>query len=447
MTNNYLNLNNSTFSVTEISFSIKNLVEQNYGRIKVKGEISKPSFPSSGHIYFNLKDENSVISAVIWRYNSKNVKINVEEGLEVICSGKISTFSGQSKYQLIVDSVDISGEGTLLKLFEERKKKFFYLGYFEKNLKKKLPFLPRSIAVITSSSGSVLKDIINRISNRFPLKIYLFSVSVQGAKSAQEVSNAIKKINELKSKKKFFDIDVIIIARGGGSVEDLWGFNEESVIIATYESKIPIISAIGHETDTTLLDYVSDFRASTPSAAAEICVPLIVDLKSSVYKLNSRKYIGYYNYYENLKNNLSSKRLSKPKAVLNYKQQKLDFSIKNLNYFLKAKINEYLNNLVFTTSSLSPPVVLLKDHQNNLQILKLKFLNSFNLLFENKLEKFNTKLQLLKANSYQKTLEKGFVIMLGQKNNVIRGIDDININEEAKVKFIDGIAKVKILEK
>ena len=218
MPNNYFDLSNSIFSVTEISSSIKKLVEESYSFVKIKGEISKPSFPSSGHIYFNLKDENAILSAVIWRYNLSKIKINLEEGLEIICSGKITTFSGQSKYQIIIDSIEISGEGALLKLFEERKKKYLKLGYFDNEKKQKLPFLPRSIAVVTSSSGAVINDIINRISNRFPLKIYLFSVSVQGINSAKEVSNAINKINQLKFEKILSDIDVII----GLSMEDIF---------------------------------------------------------------------------------------------------------------------------------------------------------------------------------------------------------------------------------
>ena len=294
------NLNNSVFSVSDISDSIKKLVEQNFSSIKIKGEISKPSFPVSGHIYFNLKDENSIISAVIWRYNSTKININLEEGLEIICTGKLTTFSGQSKYQIIVESIEISGEGALLKLFEERKRKFLKLGYFENNQKQRLPFLPRSLAIITSKSGAVIQDMINRVLDRFPLKIYLFSVSVQGINSCNEISNAIKKINKLKSDKILHDIDIIIIARGGGSVEDLWGFNEENVIISTFESKIPIISAIGHETDVTLIDYVADLRAPTPSAAIELCLPVAKELKRKIFELNARRYVAYQNNLEKI---------------------------------------------------------------------------------------------------------------------------------------------------
>ena len=209
--------------MSDISDSIKKLVEQNFSSIKIKGEISKPSFPASGHIYFNLKDENAIISAVIWRYNSSKININLEEGLEIICIGKLTTFSGQSKYQIIVETIEISGEGALLKLFEDRKRKYLKLGYFENDQKQKLPFLPRSIDIITSRTGAVIQDMINRIIDRFPLKIYLFSVSVQGVNSSHEVSNAIKKVNKLKLEKTLSDIDIIIVARGGGVLKIFGG--------------------------------------------------------------------------------------------------------------------------------------------------------------------------------------------------------------------------------
>ena len=292
VTNKNFNIYRKVYSVSEFSNSIKYLVEQNFHNISIKGEISKPSFPASGHIYFNLKDTNSVLAGVIWRYNTQKIKINVEEGIEVICTGKITTFSGQSKYQIIIERIEYSGEGEFLKIYEKRKKKFFELGYFDKNLKKKIPLIPRAIAIITSETGSVIQDIIQRISDRFPLQLYIYPVSVQGDESANQISNALEIINKLKFNKKYFNIDLIIVARGGGSVEDLWSFNEENVVKSAHKSNIPIISAIGHETDMTLLDFVADIRAPTPSAAAEISVPLKKDLIIKLHDLSQRKFIS-----------------------------------------------------------------------------------------------------------------------------------------------------------
>ena len=436
------NLNNSVFSLSDISDSIKKLVEQNFSSIKIKGEISKPSFPASGHIYFNLKDKNSIISAVIWRYNSSKININLEEGLEIICTGKITTFSGQSKYQIIVESIEISGEGALLKLFEERKRKFLKLGYFENNQKQRLPFLPRSLAIITSKSGAVIQDMINRVLDRFPLKIYLFSVSVQGINSSYEISNAIKKINKLKSEKILQDVDIIIIARGGGSVEDLWGFNEENVIISTFESKIPIISAIGHETDVTLIDYVADLRAPTPSSAIELCLPVAKELKRKIFELNSRRYVAYQNNLENLKNLLSKMKLSRPKDLLNHKIQNYDFILMNMSNLMNKKIKD-IENIFYTNSNLlKPPFILINNLENKFNLLILKFFNSFKKIIDSKKLKLITTLKLMEANSFQKTLEKGFAIVLDNENNILKKYDDAKGYQEGKVQFIDGIRKI-----
>ena len=436
------NLNNSIFSVSEISVSIKRIVEQNFSSIKIKGEISKPSFPASGHIYFNLKDENSIISAVIWRYNSTKININLEEGLEVICTGKLTTFAGQSKYQIIVESVEISGEGALLKLFEERKRKFLKLGYFEDNQKQKLPFLPRAIAIITSRSGAVIQDMINRITDRFPLQIYLFSVSVQGVSSSYEVSNAIKKVNKLKSEKILPNVDAIIIARGGGSVEDLWGFNEENVIIATFESKIPVISAIGHETDITLIDYVADLRAPTPSAAIELCIPVAKELKRKIFELNSRKYVAYLNNLKNLKNLLSTMKLSRPIDLLNHKIQSYDFVLINLSRLMSKIIQDFENKLDSNSSLLKPPIILINDLEHQFNLLILKFINSFKKMMDNKELKLNTTSKLMEANSFQKTLKKGFAIILDNENNLIKKYTDVRGKQEGKVQFIDGTREI-----
>ena len=436
------NLNNSIFSVSDISNSIKRLVEQNFSSIKIKGEISKPSFPASGHIYFNLKDENSVISAVIWRYNSSKININLEEGLEIICEGKLTTFSGQSKYQIIVESIEISGEGALLKLFEERKRKFLKLGYFENDQKQKLPFLPRSIAIITSRTGAVIQDMINRIIDRFPLKIYLFSVSVQGVNSSHEVSNAIKKVNKLKLEKTLSDIDIIIVARGGGNVEDLWGFNEENVIVATFESKIPIVSAIGHETDITLIDYVADLRAPTPSAAIELCIPVAKELKRKIFELNSRQYVAYQNNLENLKNLLSTMKLSRPKDLLNHKRQSYDFVLMNLSHLMNKKVQDIDNALYRNSNQIKPPISLINNLEHKFNVLLLKFLNSFKKIIDNKEINLISTLKLMEANSFQKTLEKGFAIVLDNEDNLIKKISDVKDKQEAKVQFIDGIKEI-----
>ena len=265
--------NTLELSVSELSESIKGLIENNFEYVRVRGEIGRVSKPASGHIYFDLKDSDSVISGIIWKGNALKLDIRPEEGLEVICTGKVTTYKGQSKYQIIVDKVEAAGIGALMALLEKRKKILEAEGLFSDRYKKAIPYLPKTIGVITSPSGAVIRDIIHRLQERFPLHVIVWPVRVQGETCPEEVVDAIEGFH-LVDQSNISRPDVIIIARGGGSLEDLWGFNDESVARAVFNSKIPIISAIGHETDNTLIDLVSDLRAPTPTAAAEKAVPV-----------------------------------------------------------------------------------------------------------------------------------------------------------------------------
>lgn len=267
-------INEPEFSVSEISNAIKRLIEEEFSYVRIRGEIGRVSLPRSGHVYLDLKDEKSVIAGVIWKGVADKLMTKPEEGMEVIARGRVTTFGGQSKYQIIIDDLRPAGVGALMAMLEKRKKQFQAEGIFNQEHKKPLPFLPEIIGVITSPSGAVIKDILHRLSDRFPRKVTLWPVSVQGDNCAREVSRAIDGFNSLIVQNPLIAPDLIIVARGGGSIEDLWGFNEELVVRSAFKSTIPLISAIGHETDTTLLDYVADVRAPTPSAAAEMAVPV-----------------------------------------------------------------------------------------------------------------------------------------------------------------------------
>ena len=267
-------INEPEFSVSEISNAIKRLIEEEFSYVRIRGEIGRVSLPKSGHVYLDLKDEKSVIAGVIWKGVADKLMTKPEEGMEVIARGRVTTFGGQSKYQIIIDDLRPAGVGALMAMLEKRKKQFQAEGIFNQEHKKPLPFLPEIIGVITSPSGAVIKDILHRLSDRFPRKVTLWPVAVQGDNCAREVSRAIDGFNSLTVQNPLIAPDLIIVARGGGSIEDLWGFNEELVVRSAFKSTIPLISAIGHETDTTLLDYVADVRAPTPSAAAEMAVPV-----------------------------------------------------------------------------------------------------------------------------------------------------------------------------
>lgn len=267
-------LNSPEFTVTELSGAIKRVIEGEFGHVRIKGEVGRVSRPRSGHIYLDLKDDRAVISGVIWKGVAARLQTQPEEGMEVVATGRVTTFGGQSKYQIVIEDIKPAGMGALMALLEKRKKMLEGEGLFDPAHKRPLPYLPEVIGVITSPSGAVIRDILHRLRDRFPRKVLIWPVAVQGEKCAPEVTRAIKGFNAMTPGGPLPRPDLLIVARGGGSVEDLWGFNEESVARAAAGSDIPLISAVGHETDTTLIDFVSDKRAPTPTAAAELAVPV-----------------------------------------------------------------------------------------------------------------------------------------------------------------------------
>ena len=281
--------NTPEFSVSELSGSIRRTMEDAFGNVRVRGEISGWRGPhSSGHGYFALKDERARIDAVIWKGALSRLRHRPEEGLEVIATGKVSTFAGSSKYQLIIDNLEPAGTGALMALLEERRRRLAAEGLFDDARKQLLPFLPMVIGVVTSPTGAVIRDILHRIEDRFPVHVIVWPVRVQGETSAEEVTRAVNGFNALSSDGPIRRPDLLIVARGGGSLEDLWSFNEEAVVRAVAASEIPVISAVGHETDWTLIDHAADQRAPTPTGAAEMAVPVKADLIAAVASLDAR---------------------------------------------------------------------------------------------------------------------------------------------------------------
>ncbi|MBW9052080.1 exodeoxyribonuclease VII large subunit [Rhizobium mesosinicum] len=281
--------NLAEYSVSELSGSIKRTVETAFDQIRVRGEISGYRGPhSSGHAYFSLKDDRARIDAVIWKGTFSRLKFRPEEGMEVIATGKVTTFPGSSKYQIVIETLEPAGAGALMALIEERKRRLGAEGLFDAARKKRLPFMPKVIGVVTSPTGAVIRDILHRISDRFPVHVIVWPVKVQGEGSGEEVANAINGFNALEPGGGIPRPDVLIVARGGGSLEDLWSFNDEIVVRAAANSRIPLISAVGHETDWTLIDYAADVRAPTPTGAAEMAVPVKAELEAQVAGLTAR---------------------------------------------------------------------------------------------------------------------------------------------------------------
>src|SRR6476661_4228591 len=283
-------INAPEFTVSELSSALRRTVEDAYGHVRVRGEISGFRGPhSSGHCYFALKDDGAKIEAVIWKSAHYRMRFKPQEGLEVIATGKLTTYPGSSKYQIVIEALEPAGAGALMALMEERKKKLAAEGLFDAGRKQLLPWLPEVIGVVTSPTGAVIRDILHRLEDRFPRHVLVWPVKVQGEGSAEQVAAAIRGFNALPEGGKIPRPDVLIVARGGGSLEDLWSFNEEIVVRAAAESMIPLISAVGHETDITLIDFAADKRAPTPTAAAEMAVPVRAELFVEVSTLARRQ--------------------------------------------------------------------------------------------------------------------------------------------------------------
>jgi exodeoxyribonuclease VII large subunit len=325
--------NAQEWSVSDLAGALKRTLEDAFGFVRLRGEVSGYRGPhSSGHAYFCLKDQNARIDAVIWKGSFAKLKIRPEEGMEVIATGRITTFPGSSKYQIVIDTLEPAGIGALMALLEERRRKLTAEGLFAQERKRRLPFLPRVIGVVTSPTGAVIRDILHRLEDRFPRHVLVWPVRVQGDTCAAEVASAIRGFNALQPGGRVPRPDVLIVARGGGSIEDLWGFNEEIVVRAAAESEIPLVSAVGHETDTTLIDYAADVRAPTPTGAAEMVVPVRVELVAGVNDLSRRHTETMLRHIERRRLDLraTARALPTPEALFSPKRQRLDLAATKL---------------------------------------------------------------------------------------------------------------------
>ncbi|HTE37759.1 MAG TPA: exodeoxyribonuclease VII large subunit [Reyranella sp.] len=351
------------FSVSELSFALKRQLEGAFPRVRVRGEISQPVFPRSGHAYFRLKDENAVLDGVCWKGTLPRLGIRIEEGMEVIATGKITTYAGSSRYQIIIDSMELAGEGALLKLLEDRRKKLAAEGLFAQERKRPLPFLPEVIGVVTSPSGAVIRDILHRLADRFPRRVLVWPVSVQGDKAAGEVAAAIAGFNRLPMDGPVPRPDVLIVARGGGSLEDLWAFNEEIVVRAAAASTIPLISAVGHETDTTLIDFASDRRAPTPTAAAEMAVPVRADLLAQTLDFGQRTMACMTRALREASTELAglARGLGDPLRLIEERQQRLDVSGERLAIATRALVERRGHELERARLTSPQAVILAKE--------------------------------------------------------------------------------------
>jgi len=358
------------YSVSELSTKLKRTVEDAYTRIRVRGEVSRLSRPSSGHLYLNLKDDAAVLAAVCWRGTASYLRFVPEDGLEVVCTGRISTYPGRSQYQLIIDTIEPAGEGALMALLENRRKQLAAEGLFDDSRKRPLPFLPETIGLVTSPTGAVLRDIQHRLADRFPRHVLLWPVAVQGEHAAAQIAAAIAGFNGLAADGAVPRPDLLIVARGGGSLEDLWAFNEEIVVRAAADSTIPLISAVGHETDTTLIDYSADRRAPTPTAAAEMAVPVRRELQVTVLDHERRLLNAVGRCLDEARISLraSVRGLRDPRDLIQTTTQRLDDLGESLHRALSVGIERQRRRFADSAGRLQP-VQLSREVEAKLRLL------------------------------------------------------------------------------
>ena len=351
--------NTPEFSVSELSGAVKRAIEGEFGYVRVKGEVGRVVRARSGHLYFDLKDDRAVLACTTWKGQVSGLSVIPEEGMEVVAQGKLTTFASQSKYQMNATEVAVAGVGALMAMLEKRRKALAAEGLFDAGRKRSLPFLPQIIGVVTSPQGAVIRDILHRLRDRFPRKVLVWPVAVQGKECAPQVARAIEGFNALTPGGALPRPDVIIVARGGGSIEDLWGFNEEVVVRAAAGSAIPLISAVGHETDTTLIDHAADRRAPTPSAAAEMAVPVRLELLAAVDQLGGRLRRGVSEAVRGRRQRLTdmARALPRPEVLLGNAQQRRDTWGERLGPALRAAVLRKRGALSEAAAGLRPGAV------------------------------------------------------------------------------------------
>ncbi len=396
------------FSVSDASALLKGVVETAFPEIRIRGELSQITRATSGHMYMTIKDANAAINAIIWRGTPVNFKL--EDGIEVIITGRFTTYPARSNYQIVINSIEMAGVGAILKMLEERKRKLAAEGLFDEERKKKLPRFPQTIGVVTSPTGAAFQDIQNRLRERFPVHVLLYPATVQGTTAAAEVAAGIEYFNAKNN------VDVIIVARGGGALEDLLPFSEEIVVRAAAASHIPLISGVGHEPDWMLIDFAADVRAPTPTGAAETVVPTKISLIQELDNLSHRLNTAFTTHVVNLKRNLSSVNLKSPKQILMEQSQRLDDLTRTMNIVIDKKL-QYVHQRIELISRF--PTIL----ENRLSVLK---------------QSVNHMEQMLNSLSYKNVLQRGYAIVRDANDNII----STSSATPSSIEFSDGILKL-----
>ncbi|NBX66654.1 MAG: exodeoxyribonuclease VII large subunit [Proteobacteria bacterium] len=431
--------NTPEISVGDLSLAIKKTIEGAFGFVRVRGELSKVTLAKSGHLYTALKDDVAVLDAVCWKGTVLRLGIKPEEGMEVVCTGRLTTYPGRSNYQLVIESMELAGVGAILKMLEERKKKLAAEGLFDAARKKPLPFLPRIIGVVTSPTGAVIRDILHRIADRFPCHVIVWPAVVQGASAAAEVARGIAGLNALPNPP-----DVIIVARGGGSFEDLMPFNEEVVVRAAAASKVPLISAVGHETDVTLIDFAADIRAPTPTGAAEMAVPVRDNVLAQVLDDEQRLLQTMSQRLETLRDRLktAARPLASPARLLEAPTQRLDRAAMQTEHAFEKNLTRSESKLVRLALRTPADVV-------NAASLKLKNANerlatAQTKMLDKPVRDVDGLARILESLSFKKVLERGYAVLRNDQGQLVGRKNNLTENQQVTITLYDGDAKASI---
>jgi len=406
------------YSVSELAFSLKRTVEQTFGRVRVRGELGRVVIAKSGHMYVDVKDDKAVIASIMWKGSVARLSVRPEEGMEVIVEGKLTTYPGRSQYQLVIDKLEPAGVGALMAMLEKRKKMLAEEGLFDDAHKQELPYLPQTIGVITSPTGAVIRDILHRLEDRFPVRVLVWPVLVQGEAAAAQISAAITGFNHFEETEHLPRPDVLIVARGGGSIEDLWCFNEENVVRAAFASDIPIISAVGHETDWTLIDYVADRRAPTPTGAAEIAVPVRAELIDTAADYGLRLKRGLSRTVQSKKLGFAAAKLPKLDTVLSGPRQRFDLAAARLR-----------------------PDALVRDiarKHDSVQNAGREGVRSMARYLQTSRDRLAGAGKLLDAYSYQGVLARGYALVSDTDGKVVRKGKSLKSGQAVNLTFRDG---------
>ena len=477
------------FGVAEISKLLKKTVEEQFGHVRVRGEISGLKIAPSGHVYFDLKDVDACLASVCWKGQAGKLGMKLENGMEVVCVGRITTYMLRSNYQLVVESVTLAGMGALLKMLEDRKKKLTAEGLFDPARKQLLPFLPQVIGVVTSPTGAVIRDILHRLADRFPRHVLVWPVLVQGPGAADQIAAAINGFNAMPENGQTPRPDLLIVARGGGSVEDLMPFNEEIVVRAAANSAIPLISAVGHETDTTLIDYASDIRAPTPTAAAEMAVPVRQDLLTQIIETGARLWAATQRSLNDRHEHMTqlnrllgdptrvieplaqrlddrserlnravammieqrrarlaqaSGRLRHPRDIVRLAEQQLNDRAQQLNHTVSVILDRRRTKLAETGGRLRHPRDIVRLAEQTLATLETRMGSGWREVYLRKSNRLETLGSVLGHLSPRAVLGRGYALVQTKAGDVVTSATQIKTDDSVNIEFHDGIRGAKI---